>query len=82
MIRIYLKINKILSVSIKDKSCNSPDGLQLYQKETLTHFPVHIPKVLGTTFFKEQLRWLLLRSVLISGKNFKHLMLLERLPLL
>ena len=61
MIRIYLKINNILSVSIKDKSCNSPDGLQLYQKETLTHFPVHIPKVLGTTFFKEQLRWLLLR---------------------
>ena len=30
--------------------CNSPEGLQLYSKETLTHFP----KVLETAFFIEQ----------------------------
>ena len=29
-LRFYLKKNKILSVSIKDKSCNNPDSLQLY----------------------------------------------------
>ena len=28
--RFYLTKNKILSVSVKDKSCNSPEGLQLY----------------------------------------------------
>ena len=29
-------------------SYNSPEGLQLYQKETPTDFPVHVPKFLGT----------------------------------
>ena len=29
-LRFYLKKNKILSVCVKDKSCNSPEGLQLY----------------------------------------------------
>ena len=38
-------------MSIKDKSCNSREGLQLYQKEALIHFPVHIQKVLGIAFF-------------------------------
>ena len=28
--------NKILRVHVKDKSCNSPEGLQLYEKETPT----------------------------------------------
>ena len=28
--RFCLKKNKIVSVSIKDKSCNSPEGLELY----------------------------------------------------
>ena len=56
-LRFYLKKNKILSVSIKDKSCNSPEGLQPYWKEAPTHFSRHIiPKVLGTAFFIEQLR--------------------------
>ena len=32
-LRFYLKKNKTLSVSVKDKSCNSHEGLQLYQKE-------------------------------------------------
>ena len=27
---LYLKKNKILRVHVKDKSCNSPEGLQLY----------------------------------------------------
>ena len=35
-LRFYLKKNKTVSVSIKDKSCNSPEGLQLYEKETPT----------------------------------------------
>ena len=29
LLRFYLKKSKILSVSIKDKSCNSPEDLQL-----------------------------------------------------
>ena len=33
-LRCYLKQNKILSMRLKDKSCNSPEGLQLYQEET------------------------------------------------
>ena len=45
-----LKKNKILNVSIRDKYCNSPAGLQLYQKETPTHFPVTSTKVLGNVF--------------------------------
>ena len=28
--KFYLKKNKFLSVSVKDKSCNSPEGLKLY----------------------------------------------------
>ena len=60
-LRFYLKENKIWSVSIKDKSCNSSEGLQLYWEEAPTHFPVYIiPKVLGTAFFIEQLWRLLL----------------------
>ena len=69
--RFYLKKNKILSVSIKNNSCNSSEGLQLYKKESLIQFPVHIPNVLGTPSFIEQLRWLLLEEVLGSEKNFK-----------
>ena len=34
--RFYLEKNKILSVHVKEKSCNSPEGLQLYEKETPT----------------------------------------------
>ena len=30
------KQNKILNVHVKDKSCNSPEGLQLYLKDTST----------------------------------------------
>ena len=51
----------------KDKSCNSPEDLQLYQNETPPQVcrcvPVNIPKVLGTAFFIEQLWWLLLNYV-------------------
>ena len=69
-LRFYLKKNRILSVSIKNKPCNSPEGLQLHEKETPTYFLVHIPKILGTAFFIEQLWWLLLKSVLVSEKDF------------
>ena len=34
-------------------------------------FPVNIPKVLGTTFFIEQFRWLLLNYILLSERFFK-----------
>ena len=41
-------------------------------KKRLQHgcVPVNIPKVLGTAFFKEQLRWLLWNYVLVSENNF------------
>ena len=29
-LRFYLKKNKVLRVCVKDNSCNSPEGLQLY----------------------------------------------------
>ena len=29
-LKFYLKKNKILSVRVKDKSCDSPEDLQLY----------------------------------------------------
>ena len=29
-LKFYLKKNKILSVCVKDKSCDSPEDLQLY----------------------------------------------------
>ena len=54
---------------VKDKFCNSPEGLQLNSKETPTYFPVHTPKFFGTAFFIEQLWWLLLKYVLVPGKN-------------
>ena len=50
-LRFYLTKNEILRVSVKDKSCNSPEGLQLYWKETARHFPVHIPKLFRDCFF-------------------------------
>ena len=70
----YPKKNEILRVHVKDKSCNSPEGLQLHQKETPTQVhrcaPVNIPKVLGTAFFIEQVQWLFLNNVLVLEKNF------------
>ena len=32
---------------------------------------MHTPKFLGTSIFIEQLRWLLLKKVLVSEKNIK-----------
>ena len=70
--RFYLKENKTIRVHVKDKSCNSPEGLQLHQKETPTQVhrcaPVNIPKVLGTAFFIEQVQWLFL-NVSVLEKN-------------
>ena len=61
----------MLRVHVKDKSCNSPEGLQLIKKR-LQHgcFPVNISSVLGTAFLIEQLQWLQLNFVLVSEKNF------------
>ena len=68
----YPKKNEILRVHVKDKSCNSPEGLQLHQKETPAQVhrcaPVNIPKVLGTAFFIEQVQWLFL-NVSVLEKN-------------
>ena len=36
ILRFYLNKNKILSVDVKDMSCNSLEGLQLYSKDTPT----------------------------------------------
>ena len=60
---------------VKDKSCNS---LQDFRPVTLLKkrpqhgcFPVNIPKVLETVFFKEQSRWLLFIYVLVSERILK-----------
>ena len=70
---------------VKEKSCNSPEGLQLYEKETPTRVhvcvPVNIPKILRKAFFIEQLRWLLLSYVLVPEKNFLRRKLVEALTL-
>ena len=57
---------------MKGNSCNSPEGLQLYQKETATEVCSckYIPKVLGTAFLIELLWWLLINEILVSEKNF------------
>ena len=47
----YLKKNKILSVHVKDKSCNSLEDQQLYQKGTPTQvFSCEYPNILGSGF--------------------------------
>ena len=52
LMNFYRKKNKISSVHVKDKSCNSLKAQQLYQKGTLQHryFSVNIPNILGTVF--------------------------------
>ena len=66
-LRSYLKKNNILSVHVKDKSCNSPEGLQLYLKESPTWvFSCEYSKSFRNSFFIEQHLWLLLNYVLIS----------------
>ena len=55
------KKKKILSTNVKDKPCSSPEGPATFLKRNSTYFNTHIPKVLGTSFFIEQLRWLLLK---------------------
>ena len=43
--------NKIVSVFVEDKSCNSLEGLQLHEQETPTQvFSCEYSKVLGTAF--------------------------------
>ena len=49
-LRFYPKKNKILSVNIKDKFCNSTEALQLLKRDS--NFSLHIPKVLVTAFLK------------------------------
>ena len=72
ILNVSPKKNKILRVQVKDKSCNSPEGLQLYQKETPTWvFSCEYSKSFRNSFFIEQLWWLLLNYVLVSEKNFK-----------
>ena len=57
----YLKKYKILSPHVKDKSCNSLEPQQLYQKRTATQvLSCEYSKCFMDGFFIEQLRWLLL----------------------
>ena len=44
ILRFYLHKNKILSVHVKDMSCNSLEGLQLYSKDTPT-WPLSYKKI-------------------------------------
>ena len=48
----YLKKDKILSLHVKDKFCNSLEAQQLYQKRT--------PTQVFSCEYSEQLQWLLL----------------------
>ena len=57
----YLKKDKILSLHVKDKSRNSLEAQQLYQKMTPTQeFPCEYSERFMDSFFIEQLQWLLL----------------------
>ena len=57
----YLKKDEILSLHIKDKSCNSLETQQLYQKRTPTQvFSCEYSERFMDGFFIEQLQWLLL----------------------
>ena len=49
--------NKILIVHIKDKSCNSPEGLQV---STWLFSNNYLKKVLEKIFYIEELWWLFL----------------------
>ena len=59
---------------VQDKSCNITEGLQLYQKDEtptqLFYCEKYIPKALETTFFVEQLWWLLLNYQKSIRKEF------------
>ena len=70
----FLKKIKIVSVHVK--ACN-------FIKTRLQRscFPVNIPKVLGTTFFIEQLRWLFCSTFWYQKKNLKKRKLMERFAL-
>ena len=55
------KKDKILSLHVKDKSRNSLEAQQLYQKRTPTQvFSCEYSECFMDSFFIEQLRWLLL----------------------
>ena len=57
----YLKKDKILSLHVKDKFCNSLEAQQLYQKRTPTQvFSCEYSERFIDCFFIEQLQWLLL----------------------
>ena len=57
----YLKKDKILSLHVKDKSRNSLEVQQLYQKRTPTQvFSCEYSECFMDGFFIEQLQWLLL----------------------
>ena len=57
----YLKKDKILSLHVKDKSCNSLEAQQLYQKRTPTQvFSCEYTECFMDGFFIEQFRGLLL----------------------
>ena len=57
----YLKKDKILSLHVKDKSRNSLEAQQLYQKRTPTQvFSFEYSERFMDGFFIEQLQWLLL----------------------
>ena len=56
LMNFYLKKNKISSVHVKDKSCNSLEGQQLYQKGTPTQvFSCEYSELFWDSFFIEQL---------------------------
>ena len=56
---------------VKGNSCNSPEGLQLYQKETATEVcSCKYSKSFRDSFFNRTTLWLLINEILVSEKNF------------
>ena len=74
------KENKILSVHVKDKPCNSLEGQQLYQKRTPQHryFPVNILNLLRNNLFYGTTMVAVFELRVSVRKEFKKRKLVER----
>ena len=76
----HQKKNKIWSVHVKYKPCNSLEGHQLYQKCTLQHryFPANIPNLLGNNLFYGTTMVAVFELRVNVRKEFKKKKLVER----
>ena len=81
-LKFWQKENKIFSVHVKDKSFNSLQGLQIYQKETASQmFFCEQSKSFTDSFFNRANTVAAFELSFSISKEFKKRKLLERLPL-